>query len=283
MRQRSKTTSPSGMPRIPIARSRRVTASPGVSASTIRAPIPAEPGYAVEATEHHVGPRYARPRDPALRPGQDPRVTVSLGPHLELRRRRPRAVSVMAIAGLSPRGTLGKYFCFCASVPSGRSRRPGRGWSPPGLAPSRRRLAPPARSRGRRRGAAGPVPRWAGGDGHAQEPRLDEPLDVVPRMLLELVPAGRTLAELVVGQRAGAPPDDSWWGSAEIASGPPFGHPARPATGATVGPGPSAGVKVAPRVPEIRVMPGVSSGLDATGLTFCRAGTTPGLVGAFPR
>jgi hypothetical protein len=32
------------MPRIPIARSRRVTARPGVSASTISAPIPADPG-----------------------------------------------------------------------------------------------------------------------------------------------------------------------------------------------------------------------------------------------
>ena len=109
----------------------------------------------------------------------------------------------MAIAGLSPRTTRGKYFCFCASVPRWTIAPTG-----PRFESTRSRpVTPQARATCsideddvEERPALAPV---LGGDGHAHQARLDELLDVLPGILLELVP-GRPLAELVVGQRAGA-------------------------------------------------------------------------------
>ena len=88
----------------------------GVPASTISAPIPADPD-GVEPAQHHVGLRDPRARDPALGSAEHPRIAGPLGVRLSSEAAEPAPGSVMAIAGLSPWSTRGRYFCFWASRP----------------------------------------------------------------------------------------------------------------------------------------------------------------------
>ena len=206
-RQRSKTTSPSGMPRMPIARSRRVTARPGVPASTIRAPIPADPGMSSKRQSTTYVCDTPAPVIHRLAPVSTPRVAVPLGPRLELRRRRAGAGlgdgDRRLVALEHPRQVL-PLLRLGAEV----DQRPDRAevrvdQDPSGHAADARDLLDRQDHVEERPGRSA-VGR---GHGHAQEPRLDEAFHVVPGILLALVPARRALAELVVGERAGAGSD----------------------------------------------------------------------------
>ena len=88
----------------------------GVPASTISAPIPADPD-GVEPAQHHVGLRDPRARDPALGSAEHPRIAGPLGVRLELGGRGAGARLGDGDCRLVPLEHRGEYFCFWASDP----------------------------------------------------------------------------------------------------------------------------------------------------------------------
>ena len=102
---------------MPIARSRRVTVSPGVVGIDDDRADARGSCDAVEAAEHDIGLRHAGAGDPVLRPVQHPGVAVPLGARLEVGGRRSRVRLGDGDGRLVALDDPGRYSRFCASVP----------------------------------------------------------------------------------------------------------------------------------------------------------------------